>query len=744
MLAMNPRILLLSLVWFCCLSVCAVPPPAADVFSEDAALWSVDGGITVTADAALVGAGSISLRAEVDDGFPVTMSVTVPGEAADAFWDLTSAGIVGLAFRARAENPNAFQFQSGSPTVRLHSGAAGYRQLVPRSELLNDTDAIAGFTSIALALGGNTVWSKTEVGEFDPSRVTRLELQFDTWGAQPYTVWIDDIQFVTATSLVLDSSDLVLQEGWRWMNFDPAVPVIGTTLVLPRKDMMWSSSNSDIVAVDSNGVAEMVAPGQATVTGTLDGMSATCDFTVRPNALAPVTNAVPAELATAAAAALFDLPVVILRFLPTLDGINLDVDQARDFYTPGPITLANLEARIARFETRSKFMIEEGSRFRGYARPDAIPSIGLRVVKMITVYEQVPPGDDIYEGNAEGKYRIDYERIFDRFDLRRDIEQGGVKEIWIWNGGSEAGWPSADPATFRPEFSRKVWESNMASPHGVDISNSDLRLDDLPVYNRTYTVYGNNIRRTQAEVVHNRGHQLEAMMSWAAQRQDGNDQFFWNEFTGPDGSGRCGDTHFPPNATVGYNYTDPTFVQSDIEDWKPGGGTVKAINFERWRDLPYAWPATPDFAIPQKTESQYYIYWFQAFPGHANAISYSPDKPGRWLSNWWAFMGDWDMAVAMDLGLHGPAMGSGTPQLSIQRWIAPAEEGIANEIQLHGDVPSGHLPVLESSPDLVQSRWLQEAGLSPGAFTPGFELDVPPDAFFRRFWRLRSIPVMGQ
>ena len=48
----------------------------------------------------------------------------------------------------------------------------------------------------------------------------------------------------------------------------------------------------------------------------------------------------------------------------------------------------------------------------------------------------------------------------------------------------------------------------MSSPLTGDISNSNRDNTDLPIYNSTYTVYGQNFRRSHAEAVHNHGHQL--------------------------------------------------------------------------------------------------------------------------------------------------------------------------------------------------------------------------------------------
>ncbi len=102
----------------------------------------------------------------------------------------------------------------------------------------------------------------------------------------------------------------------------------------------------------------------------------------------------------------------------------------------------------------------------------------------------------------------------------------------------------------------------MSSPTTGDISNNNPDNTDLPVYGNTYVLYGSNIRRTQAEGIHNHGHQLESMLSHASWLQDGNGDPFWHEFVGQDEennfvTGRCGWTHMPPNTVGNYDYEIP-------------------------------------------------------------------------------------------------------------------------------------------------------------------------------------------
>ena len=215
-----------------------------------------------------------------------------------------------------------------------------------------------------------------------------------------------------------------------------------------------------------------------------------------------------------------------MRFLPTADGVNLDVSKAADYWSLGPITLKKLKAKIDVFDKRVKYMLEEGSRFRGYKNPDARPSIGYRVVKYITVYEQTPPGFVIELVNGFPVYAPDYHQIFERFNMAHYINNLGVKEIWIWQGGVAPSFPSYDPSLHAPEDFRNWEESNMSSRLTGDISNSSRNNTDLPVYNSTYTVYGQNFRRTHSEAVHNHGHQLESILSHV------NSNLFWKKFVG--------------------------------------------------------------------------------------------------------------------------------------------------------------------------------------------------------------------
>jgi hypothetical protein len=204
----------------------------------------------------------------------------------------------------------------------------------------------------------------------------------------------------------------------------------------------------------------------------------------------------------------------------------------------------------------------------------------------------------------------DYNAILNRLDIRRRVEQQGIKEIWLW--GYHGGVID-------------MWESNMAGPYG-DISNSDRDPHDLPVLKRTYTVYHYNYQRGASEAVEDHIHQIEAVLNTV------DHDLFWNKFVGKPGEGRCGWAHYPPNAKHDYDWANRDYVLTDIEDWRPeGGGQKQRMNCTRWNGDSLTW----------------FIYWMQNLPGANNGLTYR----GRPLTNWWTFIGDFDRAMAARLGL---------------------------------------------------------------------------------------------
>lgn len=306
----------------------------------------------------------------------------------------------------------------------------------------------------------------------------------------------------------------------------------------------------------------------------------------------------------------FDIPVLVVRYFP-IQGDRIDIRVTGDWGAP----LADTRAKTERLTREIIEALEQGSRYRGYTNPGAPPSLRYRVVGELEFLEPLPT----FAKRGHRTPMTDYAQIMDRVNIRHWVEQRGVRQVWLWgyHGGKV-----------------DLWESNMASRFG-DVSNSDRDPTDLPVLAHTYTVYHYNYQRGTSEAVEDHMHQIEAVLNHI----DGRDHtppaqwtnlLFWGKFVGSDASHKiirpgCGWAHYPPNAERDYDWANPRYVETDIEDWKPDGtGRKQRLNCQRWGCDSLKW----------------FIYWMQNLPGRDNGLSYQ----GKRLRNWWVFIGDYDTA----------------------------------------------------------------------------------------------------
>lgn len=522
---------------------------------------------------------------------------------------------------------------------------------------------------------------------------------------------------LTVTSFSLQSITRNLWPTWKIPLVVSADTNIGR-VELPASVLSWTSSNPDVATVDPEGRIIALAPGTSRLTTVVGTQQAAIDVTVNAPVRPPKVEFPTGYSSTPPTDALYEIPVVSLRYIPTADGVNLDLAWAPGLRELQPVTVAVTEQRTNSWDEIRKFMLESGSRFRGYGATTPRPSLGYRVVAAITVYEPSPPGEFIIAGGDRG-YASEYHQMFERFGIRDLVEQSGVKEIWYYEPFLHSNMPSYNPAIHPPENLRITWESNMSSPTTGDISNSNQSATDLPVYDRTYVVYELGLRRFDNVSLHVDGHQLEFMLAHALNRQDGNTNLFWLQFAGENlqtgvfTRGRAGDTHFPPNAAQGYDYTNLTPFDSDIRDWKPDGSGQKApYNAETVMNAPYIYPNSAMALLPSLAEPNWYMFWRQSMPGYGNNIPYivtaptslvdeTRDRTGfneicvpngmgfgtellpklearrneedqygkpknsvaasarpnavNKMTNWWQIYGDWDQAIRSGMGLHEPA-----------------------------------------------------------------------------------------
>ena len=299
----------------------------------------------------------------------------------------------------------------------------------------------------------------------------------------------------------------------------------------------------------------------------------------------------------------FTIPTLVVNFFP-VNGGRIDRAITGDVDAP----LVDMRRHTEATTKRVVQALETGSIYHGYKDPAAQPSLRYQIVDVLEFLESVPtwpkPGHQVP--------MTDYNAIMDRIDIKLWVEQRGIKEIWLW--GYHGGVVD-------------LWESNMAGPYG-DISNSDRDPYDLPGLSKTYTVYHYNYGRGPSEAVEDHMHQIEAVLRQV------DPSLFWDRFVGQPGEGRCGWAHYPPNAERDYDWANPTYVWTDIEDWTPEGtGPKQRLNCDRWKSDSLTW----------------FTYWMQNLPGADHGLTYR----GQPLTNWWTFIGDFDGAMAGRMGLVG-------------------------------------------------------------------------------------------
>jgi hypothetical protein len=313
------------------------------------------------------------------------------------------------------------------------------------------------------------------------------------------------------------------------------------------------------------------------------------------------------------------IPVLIVRYFP-VRGDLIDVEVTGDCGAP----LDEMRQKTMEMTQEVLFALQQGSRYHGYKNRKAPPSL---VYSVVTNYDFLEPLPTIARP-GEKVPMTDYNKIMQRVNIKQWVEQKGVKEVWIWgyHGGV-----------------LNLWESNMAGPYG-DISNSNRDPTDLPLLNKTYTVYHYNYQRGSSEAVEDHIHQIEAVLNFVDGRErtppeKWSELLFWGKFVGSDRTHKivrpgCGWAHYPPNAEKDYDWSNKRYVSTDIEDWKPDGtGKKQRINSDRWDGDSLKW----------------FVYWMQNIPGANHRLTYK----GKKLANWWAFIGDFDHAMQRGMKLDG-------------------------------------------------------------------------------------------
>jgi parallel beta-helix repeat protein len=190
-----------ALAGLACRDVLVVQPVAQEIGTEgQAARWAFelegnDGrGRMLFADDSTALVGSRSLRF-TPNPYPGLYATAIYPATRDAGWNF--AGKTALRFWIKAQNPNVPGWQNAGPVLRLLS-RAGELEYKPAKDanLLNDppfSEARWLWMPVSVPLAGDAKWQRAVKGQAALERVDAISLSLDSWGGDPFTVWLDGL-----------------------------------------------------------------------------------------------------------------------------------------------------------------------------------------------------------------------------------------------------------------------------------------------------------------------------------------------------------------------------------------------------------------------------------------------------------------------------------------------------------------------------------------------------------------------
>ncbi|MBU6401292.1 MAG: right-handed parallel beta-helix repeat-containing protein, partial [Verrucomicrobia bacterium] len=127
--------------------------------------------------------------------YPGAYATVIYPASRDAGWNF--AGRQVIHFWIKAENPNVSGWQNAGPIVRLH-GPHGQIEFKPVKDgnLLNDppfSEARWLWMPVEIPLAGDAHWQRITTGTVGLDRIDAISLSVDSWGEEPFTVWLDGL-----------------------------------------------------------------------------------------------------------------------------------------------------------------------------------------------------------------------------------------------------------------------------------------------------------------------------------------------------------------------------------------------------------------------------------------------------------------------------------------------------------------------------------------------------------------------
>ena len=327
------------------------------------------------------------------------------------------------------------------------------------------------------------------------------------------------------------------------------------------------------------------------------------------------------------------VPILVLKYFPDENGDgNLDLE-----ITGMSDSLSSIRSKVNQLTNDGVAKLETASIYHGYKDASATPSLDFSIVDSKEYLTRIPLSNNLAWGKPN-VYRPDYYNILNNVNICDYVNNQGVRQVWLWGYHTDPSQSAASSPYTEPSESNMAMGTSSSAywNHGSygDVSNSE-QIDDMPICQKTYTLYNYNYGRGLGEMIHNHGHQVEWLLNWVEGREVyGMDPpangIFWTKFVGSDVSHKiinpgCGWVHIPSNAQNDNDWSNDNVVLSDCKDWKPDGtGTKGPISCNNW-------------GCSGDTQTKFIVWWMQNIPGKNNNLN---------LRNWWEFYGDFDAAVA--------------------------------------------------------------------------------------------------
>lgn len=371
----------------------------------------------------------------------------------------------------------------------------------------------------------------------------------------------------------------------------------------------------------------------------------------------------------------YNVDAMVIMFLPdeNNDGI-IDADKtdytgtySEYFHKNYDNTVNGLRSHIMDDARALAELSTRATKYHGYKDPNAVPAIQYSIREgMIYEEKNSPPPGKLAWFNGPDR-NPDYVKILNKYNICDAVDNKGIKEVWMWTQHAHGIVPD---------------ESNFSSKLSGDISNSARYADDLPLCNKSYTLYNFNFTRHIGEALHNRGHQLEHLFNeWPNRNNLSQSQWpsllFWGRYVGSEYDHEihrpgCGWIHEPPNVPVdpnsAYIYNSTNVRQSDCEDWKPDGSGVKTnVSCSNWM-----LPLYGRSDCSGDAQTAFEVWWMQNLPGYGNPLY---DTNGKKLRNWWDYMGNFDNLYKQGTFLYLPVSNPGDDTISPTINISSPAEG---------------------------------------------------------------------